>query len=86
MKLIDVVLTEKIAGITELRVNPMKVICKAKGKAIAIVNQNKVAFYAVPPRLFENMLEQIDNYELEALARQAIAEGGEDVSVNLQDL
>lgn len=48
----------------ELKRNPMRVIREGGGEAVMILHQNKPAFYAVPPALYEAMLEVIDDAHL----------------------
>nr|WP_313127623.1 type II toxin-antitoxin system Phd/YefM family antitoxin [Stutzerimonas nitrititolerans] len=52
------------ASITELKRNPMRVIHEGAGEAVVIIHQNKPAFYAVPPALYEAMLDVIDDAHL----------------------
>lgn len=46
------ILTDTVATITELKQNPMDILTKGKGNAVAILNHNKLVFYCVPPELF----------------------------------
>ncbi|WP_083674911.1 type II toxin-antitoxin system Phd/YefM family antitoxin [Stutzerimonas balearica] len=52
------------ASITELRKHPMRIICEGSGEAVVILRRNKPAFYAVPPALYEAMLDIIDDAHL----------------------
>lgn len=47
------------ASITNLKRNPMRVIHEGAGEAVLILHRNKPAFYAVPPALYEAMLNEI---------------------------
>lgn len=57
------------ASITELRKHPMRVIREGSGEAVVILHRNKPAFYAVPPALYEAMLDIIDDAHLIEVAR-----------------
>ncbi len=57
------------ASITELKRNPMRVIREGAGEAVVIVHRNKPTFYAVPPALYEAMLDVIDDAHLAAVVR-----------------
>lgn len=57
------ILSDFSAGITELKRNPMKVIESANGDAIAILNRNEPAFYCIPAKTFENMIDRIAELE-----------------------
>jgi len=55
------VLTDVAASIADLKRNPMGVISEGAGEAVLILHRNKPAFYAVPPALYEAMLEVVDD-------------------------
>ncbi len=57
-------LADVAASITDLKRSPMRVIREGDGEAVMILHQNKPAFYAVPPALYEAMLEVIDDAHL----------------------
>lgn len=84
MRMTNIILTDVSAGITQLKADPMGVIEEADGAPVAILNRNKPAFYAVPCDLFESMMEQLEDMELNALADAAIND--ETVEINLDDL
>ncbi|WP_439327460.1 plasmid stabilization protein [Lonepinella sp. BR2357] len=50
------ILTNTIASITELKINPMATVAAGEGDAVAILNRNELAFYCVPPALFERFI------------------------------
>lgn len=72
------------AGIPELQKNPMAVMAQGGGTPVAILNRNKIAFYAVPAELFDYMHDVIENLELLALANERKDEPA--VKVSLDDL
>lgn len=53
------ILTNTVASITELKINPMATVKAAGGEAIAILNRNEPAFYCVPAKLYADLLDQI---------------------------
>lgn len=57
-------LADVAASTTELKRNPMRVIREGAGQTVVIIHRNKPAFYAVPPALYESMLDVIDDAEL----------------------
>lgn len=72
------------ASISELKANPMKVVASGLGMPIAVLNRNEPAFYCVPAKAFEAMLDLIEDRELIALAN---ARSNEDsVMVSIDDL
>ncbi|MFU8925268.1 type II toxin-antitoxin system Phd/YefM family antitoxin [Acinetobacter puyangensis] len=56
------------ASITELKRAPMQTIEAAHGEAVAILNRNTPAFYCIPANLYERMLEQLEDIELNRIA------------------
>jgi len=63
-----VVLAEIAASISELKKNPMGTVAAGEGAAVAILNRNEPAFYCVPARTYEAMLERLEDMELSAIA------------------
>lgn len=62
------ILTELVASITELKSNPMSVVASGEGMPVAILNRNQTAFYCVPAKAYEALLDLIEDRELLALA------------------
>jgi antitoxin StbD len=62
------VLAEITASVSELKKNPMGTIAAGEGSPIAILNRNKPAFYCIPAKAYEALLEKLENLELNALA------------------
>ena len=56
------------ASITELKKSPMDTVNAGHGESVAILNRNTPAFYCVPAELYEQMLEQLEDLELNRLA------------------
>lgn len=63
-----VVLAEMTASVSELKRNPMGTVAAGEGAAVAILNRNEPAFYCVPARAYEAMLERLEDIELNAIA------------------
>jgi antitoxin StbD len=80
----NVILAEVTASVSELKKNPMGTVAAGEGATVAILNRNAPAFYCVPARLYEAMLDRIEDIELNAIAD---ARAGEPViKVKLDDL
>ncbi|PJE79344.1 type II toxin-antitoxin system Phd/YefM family antitoxin [Endozoicomonas ascidiicola] len=78
------ILTDIAASISELKANPMKVVASGEGLPIAVLNRNEPAFYCVPARAYEAMMELIEDMELLDLVKERADE--ESVKVSLDDL
>ena len=62
------VLSRTAASVSELKRNPMRTVAAGEGFAVAILNRNEPAFYCVPARQYEAMMERLEDAELNALA------------------
>jgi antitoxin StbD len=62
------ILSETAASITELKRNPMGTVAAGEGAPVAILNRNEPAFYCVPAKAFEDMMERLEDLELNAIA------------------
>ncbi|MGR3808431.1 antitoxin StbD [Pasteurella testudinis DSM 23072] len=80
----NLVLTDTVASITELKTNPMATFNAAGGQAIAILNRNEPAFYCVPPHIYEYLIELADEAELAKIVQARLHE--KSYPVDLDDL
>ena len=78
------IFTETVASISELKANPMKVVASGDGMPVAVLNRNQPAFYCVPAKAYEAMMELIDDMALLELVKQRQQE--ESIAVSLDDL
>lgn len=62
------ILAEVTASISELKKNPMGTVAAGEGFPVAILNRNEPAFYCVPARAFEAMLDRLEDVELNTIA------------------
>jgi antitoxin StbD len=56
------------ASVTELKRHPMGTVQAGEGGPVAILNRNEYAFYCLPAKAYEALMEQLDDLELNALA------------------
>lgn len=78
------ILSETAASISELKRNPMGTVAAGDGFPVAILNRNEPAFYCVPARMFEAMMERLEDLELNAVADAR--QGQKRVKVQLDEL
>ena len=78
------ILATTSASVSELKRNPMGTVAAGEGAPVAILNRNEPAFYCVPDKAYEALLERLDNLELNALADAR--EGQQIHRVSLDDL
>lgn len=62
------VLTETTASVSELKKNPMGTVAAGDGAPVAILNRNQPAFYCVPAKAYEALMDKLEDLELNALA------------------
>lgn len=78
------ILAATSASVSELKKNPMGTVAAGEGFPVAILNRNEPAFYCVPAKAYEAMLERLEDLELNAIAD---AREGQTVhKVSLDDL
>ena len=80
------VLARYSASISELKKNPSSLIEQSKGEPIAILNHNKPTAYLIPAETYEQMLEQIEDYQLGVIVRERQQEKSSAIEVNINDL
>jgi antitoxin StbD len=56
------------ASVSELKRNPMGTVASGEGFPVAILNHNEPAFYCVPAKAYEAMLERLEDLELNGIA------------------
>jgi antitoxin StbD len=62
------ILAATSASVSELKKNPMGTVAAGEGFPVAILNRNEPAFYCVPAKAYEAMLERLEDFELNAIA------------------
>lgn len=78
------VLTTTAASITELKRDPMGTFNAGEGAPVAILNRNEPVFYCVPPALYAQLMEILEDQELGRIADERTGEAV--IGVNVDDL
>lgn len=78
------ILAENATSISELKKNPMAVIAQAGGMPVAVLNRNQPAFYCIPAKEYELLMQHIDDLELAQLVRER--QDMEEVEISIDDL
>lgn len=81
-----VILATTTASISELKKNPMATVAAGEGFPVAILNRNEPTFYCVPAKVFEALMEKLDDAELNALADARLKDGKAPIPVTLDEL
>ena len=64
-----IVLTDHVVSVSELKSNPQKAMSSGNGAPVAVLNHNKPEFYCVPPKLFESLVDALDDLQLAQIVR-----------------
>lgn len=72
------------ASITELKKSPMDTVLAGKGEPVAILNRNTPAFYCIPAELYDHMMEQLEDLDLNRIADARANQ--KRIRVNIDDL
>lgn len=78
------ILAETTASVSELKKNPMGTVAAGEGFPVAILNRNAPAFYCVPAKAYEDLMEKLEDLELNAIADAR--EGQAVIKVKLDEL
>jgi antitoxin StbD len=78
------ILAETSASVSELKKNPMGTVAAGEGMPVAILNRNEPAFYCVPAKAYEALMDRLEDLELNAIAEAR--KGQPIVKVKLDDL
>ena len=78
------ILAETTASISELKKNPMGTVAAGDGFPVAILNRNEPAFYCIPAKAYEALLDKLEDMELNALADAR--SGQSEIKVDLNDV
>jgi antitoxin StbD len=62
------ILAETSASVSELKKNPMGTVASGDGFPVAILNRNAPAFYCVPAKAYEALMDKLEDLELNAIA------------------
>ena len=63
-----VILVETTASVSELKKNPMATVAAGEGFPVAILSHNEPAFYCVPARAYEALMDKLEDMELNSIA------------------
>ena len=78
------ILSETSTSISEFKKNPMAVIEEGEGFPIAVLNHNQPAFYCIPAKAYEALIDKLEDIELAQLVLER--EGGMEVEVDIDEL
>ncbi len=78
------ILAESVASVSELKKNPMATVAAGEDFPVAVLNRNEPAFYCIPAKTFENLMERLEDLELAAVVNER--KNQSEVEVDWDDL
>ena len=78
------ILADITASISELKSNPIATVASGEGSAVAILSRNEPAFYCIPAKTYEALLERLEDLELNKIADSR--KGQPTIKVSIDDL
>jgi antitoxin StbD len=79
----ETLMTQQTVSMSEFKRNPASVLRSANRRPVAVLSHNKAAFYMVEPALFEAMLDQMADRNLENLVRSRLEQKAQAISVDI---
>jgi len=82
----EMILSDLTVSMNEFKANPNKVLRESCGQVVAVISDNKPAFYMVTPERYEALLDEIDDQHLAKVVERRLKHKGRTVEVNIDDL
>jgi antitoxin StbD len=61
------ILAETAASLSELKNDPMAIVASDDGFPVAILDHNEPAFYCIPAKAYEVLMDKLEDIELAAI-------------------
>ena len=81
-----VIFVETAANISELKKNLLATVEAGDGFPVAILNRNVPAFYCVPAKAYEALMDKLEDMELKGIVDARLSDGKNLVRVKLDEL
>jgi antitoxin StbD len=82
----DTIYADYSVSMSDFKRNPAQVLRTAGEKPVAVLSHNRPAFYMVTPKLFEALVEEMADRELENIVRQRLTLKDTAVEVDIEQL
>jgi antitoxin StbD len=82
----DSLLADLTVSMSDFKKNPAKILREAGNKPVAVLNHNKTAFYMIEPSLYEALLENAYDREIETLVKTRRAQRSEAIEVDVEEI
>lgn len=82
----DTIYADLSISMSEFKKNPAQVLRTAGEKPVAVLNHNKPAFYMLSPRLFELLIDEMTDRNLNELVRTRLAQKDSALEVDIDSI
>ena len=82
----NTILADYTASITELKKSPTKLLNDAHGEPIAILNHNKPEAYLLPAKVYEALMDILEDIELSRIVKKRMKDKAKAVEVDIDEL
>ncbi len=82
----ETIFSDVTVSMSEFKKNPASVLREANSRPVAVLNHNKAAFYMVEPKLFQAMVEELADQDLYRTVLARVAEKGQAVEVDIDEI
>lgn len=79
----DTILADRTVSMSEFKRNPAAVLREAKRKPVVVLNHNRPAFYMLEPSLFEAIMEELIDRDLQTTVAARLAEKAKAIEVDV---
>ena len=79
----DTIYADLSVSMSEFKKNPAQILRSAGEKPVAVLNHNRPAFYMLTPRLFEALIEEMTDRDLQELVRTRLAQKDAAIEVDI---
>lgn len=79
----DTIYADYSISMSEFKKNPAQVLRSAGEKPVAVLNHNRPAFYMLTPRLFEALIDEMTDRDLNDLVRTRLAQKDAAIEVDI---
>ena len=74
------ILSETAASLLELKNDPLAIVAAGDGFPVAILDHDEPAFYCIPARTFEMLMDKLEDMELAAIVESRKSQAEIDVA------
>lgn len=82
----QMMLADVAVSISEFKKNPAAILREANHRPVAVLSHNKAAFYMIEPALFEAIMEEIADQDLNEKVLARLADKAQAIEVSLDEL